>query len=313
MVKNMKINIQDRDLKILSGLYRYGVLSTNQIANLFFLNISHTTTMKRLRKIKHANFIREAHVRQNGERVWTLAKEGFSVLKKEVLFKYTNKNTIEHDVLLSECRIILDELGLGKNWISDKDEKFKNAEIIPDGLFIAEVLGRPTAVAFELELHIKAHSRYQNLFRTYSFRHSIGFIWYVVANKNVAKVVLNNWLKVNERYKLPQLLITSLDNLLKDKDLAQIIFSNGEKKSVKDFFLAQETTHGVSSLEESELSNSRNNNSENKHGFKKTPEPKGRVPSSLDHSPSTCVYIESGRRLQAQEGSGVRNEIEGGN
>lgn len=313
MVRNIKINIQERDLKMLSGLYRCGVLSTNQIAKLFFLNISHTTMMKRLRKIKQANLIREVHVRQNGERVWTLVKEGFSVLKKDILFKYTNKNTIEHDVLLSECRIILDELGLGKNWISDKDEKFKSAEVIPDGLFVTEVLGRPAAVAFELELHIKAHSRYQNLFRTYSFRHSVGFIWYVVANKNVAKVVLNNWLKVNERYKLPELLLTSLDDLLKEKDLARLNFSNGEKKSVRDLFLAQETTHGVSSLRESDLCGLKNKKLENKQDFKKTPEPKERVPSGLDHSPSTYVDMESGRRLQALRGSGVRNETEGGN
>lgn len=307
------MNIQERDLKILSSLYKYGVLSTNQIANLFFLNISHTTTMKRLRKIKHANLIREVHVRQNGERVWTLAKEGFSVLKKDILFKYTNKNTVEHDVLLSECRIILDDLGLGKNWISDKDEKFKNAEIIPDGVFVTEVLGKPTAVAFELELHIKAHSRYQNLFKTYSFRHSIGFIWYVVANKSVAKVVLNNWMKVKEKYKVPELLIMSLDDLLKNKDLAQITFPNGNKKSVKDLFLAPDTTHGVSSSDQDPLSNPRNKNSENKQDFKKTPEPKGRVPSGLDHSPSTCVDMESGRGLQALGGSGVRDKIVGVN
>lgn len=305
MVKNTKINVQERDLKMLSGLYRYGVLSTNQIAKLFFLNISHTTTMKRLRKIRQANLIREVHVRQNGERVWTLAKEGYSILKKDILFKYTNKNTIEHDVLLSECRIILDNRGLGKNWISDKDEKFKNAEIIPDGVFVTEVLGKPTAVAFELELHIKAQSRYQNLFKTYSFRHSIGFIWYVVSNKSVAKVVLNNWLRVKEKYKVPELLITSLDDLLKSKDHARITFPNGEKKSVKDHFLAQEATHGVSSLDQDPLSSPRNNNLDKNQDFKKTPEPKGRVPSGLDHSPSTYVDMGSGRDRKALGGSGV--------
>src|SRR5271154_3274859 len=107
--------IQERDQEILRNLSKYAVLSTHQIANLLFNGVTHTTMMRRLRGLEKAKYIHRGVPLDDGTNTWILGLEGRRLMNQMPTSVFMNRNTIEHDVLLTDVRMLLESLNLAKD------------------------------------------------------------------------------------------------------------------------------------------------------------------------------------------------------
>lgn len=151
----MKIQLQERDKNLLHNLHRYGVLSTRQVAKRLFQNTASSTMLRRLRLLQDAGFIKNCGHLPDGAKVWSISKLGSQKINKEPPIRYSNQNTHQHDVYLSEVRMCLENIGLGDDWTTDAELKrnlvsYKITSIIPDGLFIGHFFGKDQVIALKL-------------------------------------------------------------------------------------------------------------------------------------------------------------------
>ena len=200
----------ERDLLLLELLESYGVLSTPQIRELIFKGINTRTVLRRLRLLKQRGFIFSSEGLPKGGLAWVLSKKSASLFKHDIETKIINKNTLQHDVAISSIRIQLERLKIAKSWTAEhilkKEvmrsiyEEKKNSlcymdesSIVPDSLFITKHEGEMKAVALEMELSLKSKARYKNIFSQYKKKEKIWFVWYVVLNQSVGKVLSELW------------------------------------------------------------------------------------------------------------------------
>src|SRR5471032_3035587 len=108
--------LQPRDKTLLSQLSRYGVLSTKQIGATSFEGIAHTTLMRRLRKLEEADLILRLAGLPDAMSGWCLTTRGASAIGASEPHRYSNQNTLLHEVTLSQVRMALETVGLGENW-----------------------------------------------------------------------------------------------------------------------------------------------------------------------------------------------------
>lgn len=232
------VNLQTRDKKILAMLSKYGVLSSQQILANCFLGVAHSTAMRRLRRLEEDELIVRQHGLPQAVSAWSLTTEGARRGEFEPPFRYTNRNTIEHDVTLAELRLALEKVGLGHDWVSEMEMKRErgyhygsrnNDGLIPDGIFVADIKGTLSVIAVELELTPKNHLRYDRLFRQYATKDSISWVWYVVANSSIGETVWKRW-KERWRYKgSPGLLVSTLDEVICESRAASVRIPEQEK------------------------------------------------------------------------------------
>lgn len=238
----MNLKLQTRDQIFMQKLNRYGVLSTRQITSICFNNIAQATVLRRLRLLQEAGFIINCGHLSDGAKVWAISKLGSKVINEKEPFRFSNRNTHHHDVCLADVRLTLENIGFGDNWTTDFEMKRnvsvynREDKIIPDGIFVAEMLGRSHIVAIELELHAKSHARYRNLFIDYTFKDAISLIWYVVKDVSIVKPILKQWHGVKaekDRWNHPQeIIFCELNDLIENKLSAQIMNDAGEYKSL---------------------------------------------------------------------------------
>ncbi len=101
--------------------------------------------------------------------------------------------------------------------------------------FAAQVFGETKMVAHELELSLKTRARYQELFSQYARKSSIGLIWYVVESKTLAESLLRIWESTHKYKTSPKLVVSLLDEILRDPASANLI-GLYETKSVAEVF-----------------------------------------------------------------------------
>lgn len=288
------IRLQERDFNLLKSLNNFCILSTSQIARFIFAEIAQTIVLRRLRALSDAGLIINCGHLKTSEKAWSLAKEGGKLIGIDAVYRFSNQNTMLHDVCLSELRMCFESINLAENWTSEFELKrlatLDNQAFIPDGVFTANVLGKDLVVSFELELYAKSHKRYRKLLQEYYYKDSIGMIWYVVKDVSIIKPVLLQWqaLKANKFRKPSQELIFSVyDDILKHKNKAKIIFENLETKLLIDAFHIKKSDQGLSSLESDSLSISQDINSKGKQIVGSDSNLEMEVPSALDPSPTT--------------------------
>ena len=228
----MKIQLRDKD--ILSGVYKYGILSTEQIGDLFFKNLHHTTIMRRLRILEKEKLILRIDSLPNNQSAWSLGTEGADFLRVEPPGRFTNRNTTLHDVSVSGVRIALERVGLCQNFSTEMelkkrinwklDEKEKEFMQVPDGIFTAQAKdGESTAVvALEVELNPKNHARYKRIVNQYLAKETIGFVWYVVKTEGIAKTIFEQWKKARRTNVSPTFLISWVENTKRDAEKLEV-------------------------------------------------------------------------------------------
>jgi hypothetical protein len=304
--------LQPRDQKLFAALARFGVLSTRQIQELFFPGISHTTLMKRLRLLEKGNYIGRGVTLKNQTHTWILSRGGRRLTKTGNLGTFTNRNTIDHDILITQVRIKLESFGLAQNWVPEfqmksevfRKNRYQNAKsrLIPDGISIEPVSKVPHAIAMEIELTRKSKLRYKRIFDQYAGKNALGFIWYFVPSIKDAQVIYKVSQKSLSFRDSHRLLFSVLGEFLESQNPE--IFSVRANKWMKlsefgfDHFKLHETapTQGVSNQGIKNISIETTSNPANSCTNSQNTSSLRAEPSAADHSPST---MESGQQLQA--------------
>lgn len=300
--------LQARDKDVLAALAKYSVLSTKQIADSFFPGIAHTTVMKRLRILETETLILRCSGLPNAMSAWCLRKNGARLISAEEPLRFLNRNTILHDVMLSELRIALERIGLGDSWTSETELKrqsyshSRSNQNVPDGIFIAQK-DSFGVVALELELHAKSHQRYRKLFREYALKDSIRWLWYVVKNESVAACIFKNWNRVRLFEGSPIMIVSILEEVLLNLENAKIILSDEKTETLGSYFSllnrnllkGPQTTQALSKESPLSVGGGRIQNQNEKQSLSSAPDSKSLVPSALDPSPSTLHSGEGSR------------------
>src|SRR5665213_2146922 len=140
--------LQERDLKLLGLLIKFGVLSTPQIRALVFPAIAHATVMRRIRLLEEGHYVRRGVTLPDATNTWIIGTKGIQAAGFGHQYHFTNRNGIHHDVLLTDVRISLERLNLGKDWTPEFEMRAlrmrneghsRDPSLIPDGLLIESI------------------------------------------------------------------------------------------------------------------------------------------------------------------------------
>src|SRR5689334_12522250 len=119
-----RVQITERDKRLLTMLEDYGLLATAQIRELVFKNTDAHTMMRRLRALRSKKLIQSCHGLPNGRKVWTLGDLGLRTVASDTKVGI-NRNSLEHDVTVSEVRMKLEAIGAAQGFRSSHFLKSK--------------------------------------------------------------------------------------------------------------------------------------------------------------------------------------------
>jgi len=105
------LELQKRDHNLFRNLFKFGVMSTRQIASQVFSEIALTTVLRRLRLLLDHDLIICSGYLATGEKVWSISKLGAAAINESKIYKFSNMNTLQHDVCLTDIRFVLESLG----------------------------------------------------------------------------------------------------------------------------------------------------------------------------------------------------------
>lgn len=266
-----KLYIQPRDKILFELLNKYNLLTTNQIQNLVFSNINKATVLRRLRHLEKHSYICQSAILDNYSRTWQLSDRSALVIDDARVFKVCNRNTIQHDILISTLRLRLESLGLGKEWISGfeiksaqgQNKSFKlyshgnsHHQISPDGLMIESIKSKNYVISLELELTLKSKSRYRALIGGYALNNKIDFVMYVFKDKSSLRLFQKIMKEIGYYYE--KLWLVLIDDILNLNDFKVYLFRENKWISLSEMGFdlyekpAQGAYQGVSKFNEDE-------------------------------------------------------------
>ncbi len=238
------MRIQKRDKELLQLLHCYGLLESRHIHAKCFRGISPTTMYRRLRKLEKDDYICRASGLKDGLAAYYLGKAGASEIKVDVFARYTNRNAYEHELAITDFRMVMEELGLCQEFVSERQVRKNlqwsrsrglNDQVIPDGVLIEYVNDIPTAIALEMELNLKSMRRYKRVLEEYRFMRTTGFLWYVVRDDAIKNAVFRAWQNVQKFDFSPRLIVSSFDEVIHKTTAAQIYFDDGTTSTIAEF------------------------------------------------------------------------------
>ncbi len=292
-------------------MQKYGVVTSSQIGQWFFNGVAKTTVLKRIRLLEKGNYINRGVTLDDGTNTFYLGREGHKVLQTESFRIGINRNTIEHDVLLSQIRWKLEFFGLAKDITPEfqlRSEVFRNnrylnakEQLIPDALMIESVRGTAQAISIELELTIKSEARYKRIFEQYGTKKSITKIWYICRDLRSINKILQMSRKSYFNFKF-RLWLSIADDFMKSGEPAIWSANSGEwhKLSFVGFdnfkIPAQAPTHGVSKIQIENSKPKTEDKSQESGDNSSFLTSLREAPHAPDHSPST---MESGQEHTA--------------
>lgn len=210
-----------RDREILAKLSRYGILSTNQIRRVFFSEVDLTTVRRRLRILEAAGFIFRVPGLDDGGLGWALTQKSATELGSSFPIRHFNRNSVGHDILLSEVRLKLESVGLGASWIPEHVLKRKTPKtsyleerFVPDALFTVINQNKQRVVALELELNAKSKKRYEKILQKYLRMKNLWALWYLVPSESVGKMLEAVWSKLNSSKRNDLFIWSIIDEVL---------------------------------------------------------------------------------------------------
>jgi hypothetical protein len=222
--------LTERDLKFLSTLGDYELMSTSQIVTHIFKGIDKKTVLRRLRKLEKEKLIKRTYGLQTNELVWSLAHYGAFKIHREGFPEHINRNSLEHDITLTEVRLTLEGAGIATSWRTEqslrrllpKDKGRFTNELCPDAIFAIKTATGYQGVGLELELSGKNSARYAKVFDAYGVRKNYFALWYVVESEALGRKLQREWTKCNPKVLRPKFGWMLLNELLKSPDEAKI-------------------------------------------------------------------------------------------
>ncbi|NOT80456.1 MAG: hypothetical protein HOP07_15805 [Bacteriovoracaceae bacterium] len=267
-----------RDLLLLNFLADYGILSTKQIAHLFFTDVNIRTVLRRLRILEENKLIRRSgKLEANNEFLWLVTEKTGNDLGKKYLKLFCSKANIGHDCQLTSLRLILEKLGLVNHWISEHEikghifSKYKMRDAkdkhIPDAIFDSEVAGYKVASAIELELTLKSKDRYKKIINQYLYKDDLHSVWYFVNSRSLLNALKDQFSKSYSSFSQVKIFFTLLSDLKTNGVNAKMIGLNSTSL-IKNYFSsaidsAHTNAHEVSTLTENMIDGNINLTSQN--------------------------------------------------
>ena len=214
-IPDNQLPLTQRDSSLLRKLNSFGLLSTQQIQKHIFNNIDKPTVLRRLRILQKRGWLRSSYGLPKGGLVWSLTKKGVHSCSYEGWIKTINRNTLQHDVLVSEVLFQLQRRNILLDWIPEHILKrqrigsttylwrwhHENSQsLAPDGVLIAQHEGKRKKIAMEVEISKKSLRRYAKKIDFYQCRKEILFVWYVVLHKSFGENLLWLWRKKKTPY-----------------------------------------------------------------------------------------------------------------
>lgn len=228
--------LTQRDKKVFEELEHYGALNTSLIKQMQFQNCSKQALLRRLGILKKANFVNSISI--GLELVWLLTNQGARVLGKEKSRKIRiNKNTLEHDALLSKLVFGLKKHNIGSCWQLEHNlrykilsqQSFRSGEkiLLPDALFTANIRDQNEAIALELELNQKSKIRYVEIFKKYKNKSKVFLVWYVVKDERFGLYLQRLWLGTSTyEDRPPRFLFSILEDILNNTERSEMYSGN---------------------------------------------------------------------------------------
>jgi hypothetical protein len=240
------IRISIRDKRLFDLLTRYEIVGSKQIRKLLFNDIPETNFFRRMRELEKAKMIRRIGPMTDHSYAWLLGPKGKERMGFGERDLFKTRLTLEHDVTLTQVRMALDAIGVGKKFVAESELRMrarsqqtgyldkKKQIVVPDGLFPVLIKERAEVFALEVELNFKNRLRYQELFKRYLKTDGVYAIWYVVPIKSMGDRLLQEWeaffRKFPGQYRRKILCYTELDSFLADPRNALIHDQQGEVK-----------------------------------------------------------------------------------
>ena len=143
-------NVTKRDEALIKRIAELGMLSTNQIGELFFEGVVNTTVLRRLRILEASQLLRRVVGLDTKECLWIVTASGAQMAKVEIVKTKWSKHMIEHDHKLIALRLLLESVGVARAWMPEHETRshmfkkyglreIKN-KIIPDGFIGIELM-----------------------------------------------------------------------------------------------------------------------------------------------------------------------------
>lgn len=269
--------VTKRDEALIKKIAELGMLSTNQISELFFEGVANTTVLRRLRILEASQLLRRVVGLDTKECLWIVTASGAQMAKVEIVKTKWSKHMIEHDHKLIALRLLLESVGVARAWMPEHEirshmfkkyglREIKN-KIIPDGFIGIEVNGKMESVALELELTLKNKKRYRNIIGHYQNKENLYAVWYIVPTSSMIKSIKETWKKHTSGYSDVKVYFSSLHELMKNPLEANLIGLNSVIK-LSELFAplkalgAQLPAQVVSTLVENNLVEKRQSTSE---------------------------------------------------
>lgn len=269
--------VTKRDEALIKRIAELGMLSTNQIGELFFEGVANTTVLRRLRILEASQLLRRVVGLDTKECLWIVTASGAQMVSMKIVKTKWSKHMIEHDHKLIGLRLLLERVGVARAWMPEHEirshmfkkyglREIKN-KIIPDGFIGIEVNGKMESVAIELELTLKNKKRYRNIINHYQGKENLYAVWYIVPTSSMIKSIKATWNKYASSYSGVKVYFSGLDELIKNPLEANLIGLNSVIKLSELFapleaLSAQLPAQVVSTLVENNLAEKRQSTSE---------------------------------------------------
>ena len=220
------MNYTSRDEAMMKTLGSYGILSTEQLARMYFPNTALTTVRRRLRILEDADQIYRVHGLDNGGVAWALTKNAAARVGCMYPIRHFNRNSLIHDVALSEVRNVLEREGLCQNWVPEhvlktqaninRSRSSDEKPFVPDAIFSMKQKTETRVVALELELNGKNRKRYETILTRYKRKKTLWGVWYLVPNEGLGRALEKVWSEINYKSRNDLLMWSLLPNFLQD-------------------------------------------------------------------------------------------------
>lgn len=242
-----------RDEELFRLICRHNLLSTKQIHQHIFPTLKLTTVMRRLRKLERGGLLKRLGRLYSGMSVWGNSSQANDRTTGFFSSSRTNLHTLEHDVTVAEIHLLFEQLTEITDWFDMRHiradsicapfkeyghylfgSKKGDAELIPDSLFTAWRGGKRSSFALEVELSMKAFSRYRDLIDVYAERDEPKVVLFVVRNQSI----LNAVFRAAERYARMRERVHAvfLDALLLQREQAVVMRPGGDSVLIRDLF-----------------------------------------------------------------------------
>lgn len=207
--------ITDRDYKLLRFIWKWKCAPTLAIARKFFPGIKLESAYRRLNFLARDGYITSVAVTGQAHFVWTLTEKGFKYLQPalgDLKAKGYKSENFWHDYLT-----LAFQLGEWLTHQPDQTQTYSEQQLRryptelyppwvpqsslhrPDGYSIYTTQTKKVIVAFEVELWIKAHHRYEPLVTFYDSEPSIDLVFWLLDSAITFNSLKKNFTKLHMR------------------------------------------------------------------------------------------------------------------